>query len=180
VIHQSYEKCSVSYYAFTTCAFFFFFSQLLSHSLAPPFFFFPPSTSFLLFPLIIYALPQQQRNFTPGGAAEETEPFHVQGTAGLRQKKTNFFLARVKPICSRTKFLCTLSGTGMVSLKTLAGRRAVPAARRGQSRGCAANSPSQAEMCWFRYVAASPQASFTALPSFVPLPLQATGIGIFV
>lgn len=72
-------------------------------------FFFFFSISFLLFPLIICGLTQQQHNFMPGGAAEETEPFHVHGTAGLIQKKTNFFLARVKPICSCTKFLRTLS-----------------------------------------------------------------------
>lgn len=121
------------------CAFFFFFSsQLLSHSLAPlpP----PPPISFLLF---ISVLTQQWHNFMPGGAAEETEPFHVQWTVGLIQKKTDFFLARVKPICSCTEFLCTLSrqklcGSGMASLKPPVSHRAVPAARWGGRGGCVA------------------------------------------
>lgn len=154
----------------------------------------PPSPPCLLFPLIICALTQQQDNFVPGGAAEETEPFHVSWTAGLIRRKTDFFQARVKPICSCTKFLCTLSWlqtkklseSGMVSLKTLVSHSAVPAACQGRSRGCAADSRSQAEgrsnpeMYWFMHGAASPQDIFTALPSFVPHPLLSTRIGIFV
>ena len=103
MIHQSYENCSVSHYM---CIFLLLFLPASLSVFGTTFFF---TISLLLFPFIICVLTQQQHNFMPGGAAEETEPFHVQRTVGLIQKKTNFFLARVKPICSCTKFLCTLS-----------------------------------------------------------------------
>lgn len=128
----------------------------------------------------------------PGVAAEETEPF----PCGI-QKKTDLFLARVKPFCS--KFLCSLSWLQRKPAWEREGVTQTPRQPQGSacsSPGCRERRPCSQitnpaegrhmgtrphqETCWFGHVAAAPQASFTALPSFVLLPLQATGIGILV